>query len=175
MDRPVFLEGDLVELRPLDTDDATFLQTLINDPRVRLRLGAYEPFTHTQEVEWIEQRDESDEVNLIITADDDRVGIIGFTPKHQAWGIVEAGYFVHPDHWGYGYATDALECICRYAFTERRLHKVAAEVFETNEASQRVLEKVGFVEEGRFQAEAFIDGEYVDVLRYGLLGDDFDD
>lgn len=175
MDRPVFLEGEHVSLRPLDTDDASFLQRIVNTPEVRHRIGSFEPYTLGEEVDWIESRTESDEVHLLITVDEEPVGIIGAHPGVQAWGLVEVGYFIAPEHWGHGYATDALHCMCRYLFEERRVNKVSAQVYETNPASQRVLEKVGFIEEGRFRDEAFIQGEYIDILRYGLLVSDLVD
>lgn len=171
----MFLEGERVELRPLGTDDATFLQHIVNAPAVRSRIGSFEPYTFDEEVDWVESRADTDEVHLLVTVDDERVGIIGLHPIHLAWGVVEVGYFIDPEHWGNGYATDALRCMCRYAFEECRYNKVAAQVYETNPASRRVLEKVGFEEEGRFSDEAFIEGEYVDVFRFGLLADDWFD
>lgn len=74
-----------------------------------------------------------------------------------------------PESWGNGYATDALEAVCGYAFEERRLHKVYATAFETNPASRRVLEKAGFTEEGVLRQEGFAAGRHVDLHRYGLL------
>ena len=53
-----------------------------------------------------------------------------------------------------------------------RLEKLSADALATNPASQRVLEKNGFLEEGRFRDHAFVDGERVDVVRYGLLADE---
>jgi RimJ/RimL family protein N-acetyltransferase len=79
-----------------------------------------------------------------------------------------------PSAWGNGYATDALREICRYGFDERRLNKVVARAYETNPASNRVLEKVGFEQEGTFRQEAFVRGEFVDIHRYGLLAAEFE-
>lgn len=57
----------------------------------------------------------------------------------------------------------------QYAFDQLRLHKVTARVFAFNEASQRLLETVGFTEEGVQREQVFIDGEYQDTHWYGLL------
>jgi RimJ/RimL family protein N-acetyltransferase len=56
-----------------------------------------------------------------------------------------------------------------YAFAERRLHKVVARALVTNEASPRVFERLGFREEGIQRDQKYVDGEYVDVVRYSLL------
>jgi len=86
---------------------------------------------------------------------------------------VEVGYMLRPESWGNGYATNALGEVCRYAFDERRRHKLFARACETDPASSRVLERAGFEQEGTFRREASVDGEFVDLYRYGLLADEF--
>ncbi len=87
----------------------------------------------------------------------------------EQFGTAEVGYFFAPDAWGNGYATAAVERVVDYAFEELRLHRVHARVFAFNEGSARVLEKVGFEREGVLREAAYMHGEYVDELRYGLL------
>ncbi|KAB1198499.1 MULTISPECIES: GNAT family N-acetyltransferase [Haloferax] len=169
MSGAVFLEGDVVELRTVDEDHISFFHEMVNDPRVRRGIAAVDPVTRTNEREWVESRGDDDNINFVICADGDPVGSIGLKPPNVLTGAVEVGYIVAPDHWGNGYATDALRAICGYAFGERRLNKVYAKAFETNPASSRVLEKAGFTREGVHRAEGFVDGEHVDVFRYGLL------
>ena len=62
-----------------------------------------------------------------------------------------------------------------YAFDQRRLNKVIANAFDFNAGSRRVLEKVGFTEEGLHREEAFVDGAFVDIYRYGLLAREWRD
>jgi RimJ/RimL family protein N-acetyltransferase len=64
--------------------------------------------------------------------------------------------------------------MCRYAFAERRLDKVGAAAYETNSGSKRVLEKAGFTREGTLRREAFVGGERVDLVHFGLLADEFE-
>jgi len=174
MPGPVFASGETVELRTIEPEDAEFLQRTVNDPRVRTGLAAYEPTNGPAESEWIESLDEGDGADFLICADGEPVGTIGLKPPNEVWGAAEIGYMIAPDEWGEGYATDAVETICRYAFDERRLNKVYATVYETNPASRRVLEKAGFTEEGVHRDEGFAEGEHVDVHRYGLLVDEWE-
>jgi RimJ/RimL family protein N-acetyltransferase len=169
MPGPVFRDGDTVELRTVEEEDVEFLQELVNDPRVRVGLGATEPVTASDERDWVESVGEEGDAHFLICVDGDPVGVLGFQPPNEAWGVTELGYMVVPGEWGNGYATDALRELCGYAFEERRLNKLTANAYETNPASRRVLEKVGFTEEGRLRREAFVEGEHVDVYRYGLL------
>ncbi|WP_225333712.1 GNAT family N-acetyltransferase [Halomicrobium urmianum] len=167
-----FLRGDAVTLHPVDEDDLPFLRDLMNEPRVRESVGSYRPFTTADEREWYEGLDEAD-LSFVVRADGDRVGTVGLVLDDHPWGLAELGYSIHPDHWDCGYATDAARAVVRHGFEERRLNKVVADAFATNEGSQRVLEKVGFEQEGRRRSHAFVDGEYVDLLEFGLLVDEW--
>ncbi|KAB1187835.1 MULTISPECIES: GNAT family N-acetyltransferase [Haloferax] len=169
----LFLEGDAVELRTVDESDIDFFHEMVNDPRVRRGIAAVDPVTRTNEREWVESRGTDDNINFVICDDGDPVGTIGLKPPNVVNGAVEVGYIVAPDHWGNGYATDALRTICGYAFGERRLNKVYANAYETNPGSVRVLEKAGFQQEGVHREQGFVDGEHVDVLRYGLLSEEW--
>lgn len=171
MPGPVFLPGETVDLCPIETDDVAFVQRLINDARVRTTLAAYAPKNRLQEEAWIESIDD-DTVRLLVCVDGEPVGTIGLKEPNEVWGTVEIGYMIDPEQWGNGYATEAVDLLCRYAFDERRLEKVFATVYATNPASARVLEKVGFQQEGTLRKHAFADGERVDVRYYGLLPED---
>lgn len=174
MPGPVFCTGQTVDLCTMEVDDVEFLQGLVNDPRVRTSLRRVEPVNRKQEREWVESIGEAGGCHLLVCADGTPVGTIGFDAPNEAWGTAEVGFMIHPDHWNAGYATDALGALCGYAFEERRLEKMVAMAYETNEASRRVLEKTGFTEEGVLREEAFVGGERVDVHRYGLLATEWD-
>ena len=69
--------------------------------------------------------------------------LIGFMNDVEIDGdAVEMGYVIHPDHWGKGYMTEALEAaieeLHRIGF-----HQVITGAFDTNLASIRVMEKCG--------------------------------
>ena len=49
------------------------------------------------------------------------------------------------------------------------LYRLEAEVVDGNEASLKMVKKMGFKEEGRLREAKFVNGEYRDLLRYGLL------
>lgn len=61
---------------------------------------------------------------------------------------VEVGYGVQPDHEGNGYTTEALQVMTQWAFGQKDVVFVEAETAPDNKASQRVLEKCGFVPDG---------------------------
>jgi len=86
----------------------------------------------------------------------------------------EVGFWLRRSAWGHGYATEALELLAARAFRRERLHRLAATVVEGNLRSARVLEKVGFRREGRRRGAARIDRQWVDLIEFGLLREEWE-
>ena len=80
----------------------------------------------------------------------------------------EFGYWVGVAHWGKGVATRALREGCVVA-KERGFHRLDGSVFGENAASSKVLEKCGFVMEGRSVGAYIKDGIQSDALYYGKI------
>ncbi len=170
MPGPAFLEGDDVVLRTIERDDLAFCQEAMNDPRVRGGFDAHAPVTMDDEEGWYDDAVvDGDDVHLLACVDGKPVGTVGLNGVTDVYGVAELGYWIAPDHHGQGFATEAARLLVGYGFDERRLHRVGARAFEFNDASRRVLEKVGFEREGVSRDAAFVDGKYVDVYRFGLL------
>lgn len=68
-----------------------------------------------------------------------------------------------------GLATEATKAVINFGFDKINLHKVQISVKEINLASQRVIEKCGFIYEGTLRDYFFIDNKYVSRLYYSLL------
>ncbi|NEQ20689.1 MAG: GNAT family N-acetyltransferase [Microcoleus sp. SIO2G3] len=75
------------------------------------------------------------------------VGFAGFLRLEE--GTPSLIYGVHPDRWGYGYATEAGSAVLSYALEKLAIPKVRADVDEPNIVSVRVLEKLGMRRTGR--------------------------
>lgn len=79
------------------------------------------------------------------------------------------GYGIARAHWGRGLATEAAGAVVDYAFAALGLAKVWARVDPRNEASVRVLEKLGMQREGLQRSHVVHWGERADRALYGLL------
>jgi RimJ/RimL family protein N-acetyltransferase len=85
----------------------------------------------------------------------------------------ELGWVFDPAHAGHGYATEAVRELIRICFTDLRLHRVTANCFAGNEASWRLMERVGMrrelytVRDSLHRSEGWIDG-----VGYALLADE---
>lgn len=63
-------------------------------------------------------------------------------------GILEIGYGLRDGYCGHGYMTEAVKAICSFALTCESVKKVEAETDSENVASQKVLERAGFIPNG---------------------------
>jgi len=70
--------------------------------------------------------------------------VIGACGIAQQDGAPEIGYWLGVEHWGKGYATEAVHALVDYAFTDLGHSALNAGARVTNPASRRVLEKCGF-------------------------------
>ena len=73
----------------------------------------------------------------------------GITPE----GMVEIGYGVLPEYEGKGYATEAVTAATVWAAKQPGVTRIEAETLADNIASQRVLEKSGYVPTGTIGEE----------------------
>jgi RimJ/RimL family protein N-acetyltransferase len=173
MPGPVFIPGDSVDLHTIEEEDLEFLQESVNDPQVWRRIGRNHPVNAQQEREFFEEIVGGDDgVHLLVCADGEPVGTVGVNGLDGP-ETPELGYWIAPDHHRQGYATAAAKLLTGYAFDQLGLHRVEARVFEFNDASQTVLERVGFTHEGTSREAAFVDGEYRDALWYGMLEEEW--
>jgi RimJ/RimL family protein N-acetyltransferase len=85
----------------------------------------------------------------------------------------EIGYVIHPDHQGRGYATEAAGAMLRLGFESYDLHRIVGRLDARNEASARVLERLGMRREAFFRELEYFKGEWVDELVYAILADEW--
>ena len=170
MPGPAFRTGERVALRTVEAEDEAFLRRHRNDPRLRKPLGEPTPWTAEDVATYREETVRGEDgVTLLVCVDGDPVGLVFLFREDERRGVAELGYWLAPDAWGAGYATEAADLLCAHAFDERALHRLTARVYEGNDASANVLEKLGFVEEGRLREDGVWGGERRDTFRYGLL------
>lgn len=148
--RPVLATSRLT-LRPLQMDDAGAIAQQANDYGVAsmtLRM----PHPYAQEdaerfVATLEDPLAKDQVAFAIDTDDDGlIGVLGFH-RHET-GAPELGYWLGRQHWGKGYATEAVRSALRWARLEWGKKIVFAGHVPENEASAGVLIKNGFLYTG---------------------------
>jgi ribosomal-protein-alanine N-acetyltransferase len=79
---------------------------------------------------------------------DEMIGTVGLLRFDFEQRRAEAGYELARHWWGRGLAPEAVAAVIRYGFSVWGLHRIEAGVLPGNDASVRVLQKLGFLEEG---------------------------
>jgi len=73
------------------------------------------------------------------------------------------------EYWGKGIGTEAIGLVTKFAFETLNLNKVCAGYYESNIGSEKACKKLGFIDEGIYRKEYFLNGKYVNIIRVGLL------
>jgi RimJ/RimL family protein N-acetyltransferase len=96
-------------------------------------------------------------------------GLLRFDFEHRH---AEVGYEIARPHWGQGLAPEAVAAVIRYGFSVLGLRRIEAGVLPGNEASVRVLQKLGFLEEGTRRDYLYAKGRFHSFRWFSLLATD---
>jgi ribosomal-protein-alanine N-acetyltransferase len=107
-----------------------------------------------------------------IEVDGEAAGGIGFVPHSDVERVsAEIGYWLGEPFWGRGIVAEALVAVTQYAIESHHLTRVFALPYARNTASCRVLEKAGYVVEGRLRRSCIKDGEVLDQMQYAYIAE----
>jgi len=144
------LKGDKINLRALESEDLDFLYELENNADIWEISGTVTPYSKHVLKLYLENayRDIYDVKQLrlcICSKDRETVGLIDlfdFDPKNRRAGI---GIVVlEADKRNKGIGKEAIELLCKYAFSVLNLRQLFANVGEDNKASIHLFKKIGF-------------------------------
>lgn len=162
-------------IRKWIVEDKDRLAEMLNDRKVQdnLRDGLPYPYTPSDAEEYITSMlaaDQDKTFAFAITADGAVIGSIGaFRCGNIHYRTAELGYYIGRPYWGKGYATSAVEQLCKHIFGHTDIIRIFAEPFARNAASCRVLEKAGFRLEGTLRSNAVKNGKVLDMRMYALV------
>ncbi len=101
------------------------------------------------------------------------IGTCGFTSFNYPSDSAEVGYVLNPDEQGKGLATEALLTVMRFGFEELGLHRIEAHFMEGNDASRRLMERVGMQFEGYARESMLVKGQYRTIGTCAILRHEF--
>jgi len=88
-------------------------------------------------------------------------------------GCGEIGYFLLPEYWGKGYATELANTLIEVGFTKLKLHKLCARCDSNNLKSEGIMKKTGMIKEGELRKVRLKYGVWDDEKHYGILIDEW--
>jgi RimJ/RimL family protein N-acetyltransferase len=165
----MFLRTERLFLRPAWLEDAPELTRAIGqEPVVRMLSRVPWPYREEHARQWIAESRDLRLPNLLITLPENGGRIIGCVGLHEEDGQVEVGYWIDPEFWGRGYATEALRGLLSVAGVLGHRRIVSRHAAD-NPASGRVLRKAGFRPTGRRRAfESLGRGARIDAPEYAI-------
>ena len=162
-------------IRAWRPDDAASLAKHANNRRVWLGLRDLfpHPYTIDDANEFLRRATtEQPMTNFCIDVGQSAVGGVGIRIGQDVHRhVAELGFWLGQEFWGHGIMTEVVPAFVDYCFEKFPLHRIYAEPYANNPASARVLEKSGFVLEGRLKNNAFKDGKLLDSLLYAKTRD----
>ncbi|MEM8767765.1 MAG: GNAT family N-acetyltransferase [Pseudomonadota bacterium] len=167
------LATERLRLRPLVAADVSALHRFYNDPEVRRYLWDNEAVS-TETVRDVVEQSQLDFKELgagffaieMLDAPGEITGFCGYR-RFEAGDQPELLYGILPEFWGQGFVTEAAKAVLRFGFEHCDMVSVVAATDTPNQASVRVLQRLGmFFRERR---------EYhgLDTVFYGLARDEF--
>ena len=175
LDSPEGLKLRSSVLRLWTIEDAVAIQRYANNRNIWINLR--DMFPHPYSLENAHAflgfvLKEKPTTTFAIATDAEAIGCIGLRlgdDVHRK--TAELGYWLGEPFWGRGIMSEAVQEFTRWAFGAFGLQRIYAQPFADNAGSARVLEKAGFVCEGRLRSNVFKDGKVLDSLLYALVRD----
>ena len=160
----------------MEKGDVALKVKWFNDPEVNKTLLVEEKLEMDKSLEWFERtrNDNSRRDFTIQTAEGGPIGIIALVHISDVHKTAEIYIVIgEKDFWGKGVMLEAESLLINWAFKSLNLEKIWADAVEDNIASIITMKKLGFQIEGTLRKERFLRGRRIDVIRLGLLKEDF--
>lgn len=169
------LETERLILRELIEDDAQGILNCFSNEDV-LRYYGQNPLTDLEQVKniirnFLNNYKEKRGIKwgIEIKEREGIIGTIGFHDWSSEHKRAEIAYALLPEHWGKRYATEAALKVISYGFHELELTRIGAVVFTENKASNVLLTKLGFQNEGVLRNYMYQNNVPYDTNVYSLL------
>ncbi|WP_251500577.1 GNAT family N-acetyltransferase [Otoolea muris] len=174
------LKGNVVGLRAVEESDLNKLLEWRNQPEYRKFFREYRELSMKNQKMWFEQKVIQDEhtqmFSIIDLSQEELLGACGLC--YIDWINRSADFSVYIGKDGLYidnmYAVDAAQIMIRYSFEELNLHRLWAEIYETDNKKKEMFEALGFTHEATHKETHWTGGKWVDSWYYRLLRNNMD-
>jgi len=129
----------------------------------RLITGMQRFFDEKQRIRW----------GIAQKQDNSLIGHCGFFDIDKSNCCAEISYCLKSGLWGQGIMTEALEAMLKFGFENYGLNRIVAKVMKGNVGSMKVLQKLGFVQEGLLRESLYKNGQYHDLMIFSILKSEY--
>lgn len=169
------LTTERLVLRPLTMSDAGPLFDIFSDPEV-MKYWDGSPWQSIEEAHdyILASKASLDEPEKLVfgicdKSDHHLLGKCMLFNIHPTSRRAEVGFGVAQSSWGKGVVFEAVSALLHFGFEAMQLNRIEAEIDPENIGSARLLEKLGFEQEGYLPERWIVDGRVSDSALFGLL------
>ncbi len=175
-----FLVGEKIYLRPLIPEDCEGpYVSWFNDEEVCSGNSHHIfPYTTQEAKEYIEFSNNKTKNHLILAIiskeDNQHIGNIALQSINHVAQSAELSIIIgEMSAWGKGLGKEACRMICDHGFKAMNLNRISCGTFDNNKTMKKIALYLCMKEEGRRRKAAFKDGQYIDIIEYGVLKDEY--
>ena len=173
----IFLETKRLILRTFQNEDLEALIAYRSDPLVARYQGWEAPYARQNAIAFVNEmrskrpgvQGEWYQIAIGLKPGGSIVGDCVYRILPEDARQAEIGFTLAHEHWGKGYASEAVRRLLGYLFGDLELHRVRAICDIENTASMRVLERVGMRQEGCFIENIWFKGQWGSEYSYAIL------
>lgn len=167
------LEGNLVRLRARHQDDVAILHAELQEDVATRSRSDNRPWRPLPPNRSPYSADNAGDDIAIFSVVEKATGELA--GDALLWGIdnhsrlAHLGISLRPAFRGRKLGDDVVQVLCHYGFVVRGLHRLQLETLADNAAMRRAAERSGFTHEGTLRKAAWVTGEFLDEVVYGVL------
>lgn len=175
--RPYPLHTERLVLRPLREEDIDVVVAYRNDPAVSALQDWDLPVTRERVERQVREQSDWDDVvpgqprQIGIEHDGKLVGDL-YVGMDEHGGVVEIGFTLTTANQGKGFATEAAGAVIDDLIARHNVHRIFAQLSPDNQASVRVLERLGMHRESLAPKSYWWRGQWDDNLIYAMSAED---
>ncbi|MEK4073508.1 GNAT family protein [Paenibacillus sp. FSL K6-1122] len=169
------LETKRLLLREIKQSDSQDIFQYFSSDEVT-RFYDLESFTTIKQAEeliqrWTERFENGQVIRwgIALKSDNRIIGTCGFHGWMKQHHKAVMGYELAPEFWRQGYMTEVTQKIVEYGFKNLELNRIEAFVEPENAGSRKLLERIGFSEEGILKEHFYWKNRFVDNVIYAIL------
>lgn len=167
-------------LRKITVDDVDDMYEYSSDGNVTeyLTWSPHADKTYTLEyINYLQSRYRSGDFfdwGVVVKSDNKMIGTCGFTRFDYVNNSAEIGYVLNSEYHGMGFAVEAASEVIKFGFEKLGLNRIECKYIIGNNASRRVMEKLGMSFEGIRREGMLIKGVYRDIGVCSILRREYD-
>lgn len=163
------IETKRLRLRPICMDDEEVVFKIFSNDRLMEPYGMFALDHRDKAIQFTQRLIDDYEFAVVEKNEGKVIGTLGFVDYSKYNKRTEIAFELLEDYWHKGYMSEAVGGFIGRAFDRLQLNRIEAFVHPNNIASQKLLEKLGFANEGLLRKRSLQRGAFRDTMIYGLV------